>query len=142
MGANSFTFDIFDGNPAQILFISSATSSFDVSITNLKIEQIDGGSLISPGNIVGTDSNASYTMTGSSQLIKEKRNSFDTSATHIQIEDITVESFQSSGNPEWAYPGPHPAFDTYIRQPGLVNGKPSYSNVVPVSYTHLTCRRM
>lgn len=131
VGANSFTFDIFDGTPAQILFISSATSSFDVSISNLKIEQIAGGTPVSPGNIVGTDSSASYTMVGSSQLRKDKRNSFDTSATHIQIEDTTVGSFQASGNPEWAYPGPHPAFDTYIRQPGLVNGKPSYSNVVP-----------
>jgi hypothetical protein len=132
-GENSFTFNIFDGNPAQIFFLSSAASSFDVSISNLKIEQIAGGTPISPGNIVGTDSNASYTMVGSSQLRKDKRNSFDTSATHIQIEDTTVGSFQSSGspNPIWAYPGPHPAFNTYIRQPGLVNGKPYYSNVVP-----------
>jgi hypothetical protein len=132
-GENSFTFNIFDGNPAQIFFLSSAASSFDVSISNLKIEHIEGGTPVSPGNIVGTDSNASYIMTGSSELVEHKRNSFDTSATHIEIEDISVGSFQANSNPSpvWAYPGPHPAFNTYIRQPGLVNGKPYYSNVVP-----------
>jgi hypothetical protein len=87
-GENSFTFDVFDGNPAQILFLSTSASAFDVSISNLKIEQIE--TPVSPGNIVGTDSNASYTMTGSSQLVKQKRDSFDTSATHIEIEDTNL----------------------------------------------------
>lgn len=135
-GANSFTFEVFDDAASphpQILFLSAAASAFDVSITNLKIEQIEGGEFTSPGNIVGTDSSASYAMLGSSELVKEKRNSFDTSATHIDIENTTVESFQANSAPApiWAYPGPHPAFTTYIRQPGLVNGKPIYVGVVP-----------
>ena len=66
-------------------------------------------------------------------IIEVTGRTYDTSATHIQVEDTTVRSFQANSNPSpiWAYPGPHPAFTTYIRQPGLVNGKPSYSNVVP-----------
>jgi len=87
--------------------------------------ELDGSISSSFSNFVGSTVVADF--------IEVTGNIYDTSATHLQIEDATVGSFQanSSPNPIWAYPGPHPAFNTYIRQSGLVNGKPSYSNVVP-----------
>ena len=114
----NWTLQYYNDN-AQIIYAATAPYNNETSPVGLTFTSSTGSGIpvIETNNYI--------------DVVEVSGSTYDTSATHIQIEDTTVGSFQASGNPVWAYPGPHPAFDTYIRQPGLFNGKPRYFNVVP-----------